>query len=64
MHRSNAAKTNGASSISYLVMYVFSFENRFRLVLVVFPLQMFFKILLVFQVGFMVSYIHLECAPY
>jgi len=47
-----------------LVMYVGSFENRLHLVFVVFPLQTNSKILLVSEVDFVVSYIHLECAPY
>jgi len=55
---------NGSRSIRYLVMYVGSFEHDIRLVFVAFSFQTNFKILLVSAADSVVSYIHLECAPY
>ena len=63
VHDPDTATTNGTRSFGNLVVSVGVFEHRRWLILELLPFQPRFKILLVSEVGFMVSFVHLECAP-
>jgi hypothetical protein len=64
VHSTDTAEPNCAGSPGDLILAVAVFEPRVRLILELLPHQPGFKILLVSEVDFVVSFIHLECAPF
>jgi hypothetical protein len=63
MDGSNTPVTDRANSLGNLVVNIRVLEHRLRLALEVLSLNPFFKILLVSLQDFVVSFVHLECAP-
>jgi hypothetical protein len=64
VHGPNAPTADRTRSLGDLVVDVGIFEHRVGLVWVLLPFQSGFKILLVSEVDFVVSFVHLECAPF
>jgi hypothetical protein len=64
VHGPNASTANGTRSLGNLVVDVRVFEHGVSLVWILLPFQPDFKILLVSEVDFVVSFVHLECAPF
>jgi hypothetical protein len=64
MNRSDAAITDCACSFGNLVNQVAVLKHRIGLVGVVLSFQPDIKIVLVLEVDCMVSFVHLECAPF
>jgi hypothetical protein len=64
VHGPNASAANGTRSLGNLVVDVRVFEHGVGLVWILLAFQSGFKILLVSEVDFVVSFVHLECAPF
>jgi hypothetical protein len=64
VYRTDAAATNGAYPLGYLVEDIAALEHWFGLILELLSLNSFLKISLVTAQDFMVSFVRLECAPF
>jgi hypothetical protein len=64
MQRADPTVADGTGSSRDLVMNVGVFEHGFRLILILLSHQSAFEILLVTEDDFVVSFIHLKCAPW
>jgi hypothetical protein len=60
----DASAPYGARSLGNLKVNVRILEHAIRLVGILLPFQSGFKILLVSEVYFIISFVHLECAPF
>jgi hypothetical protein len=64
VQRPDPAETDGPGPFGDLIVDVGVFEHGLGLVFKLLSHQSGFEILLVTEVGFVVSFIHLECAPF
>jgi hypothetical protein len=64
MQGTDSTAADGPGSFGNLVVDVGVFEHGFGLVLILLSHQTGFKILLVTKADFVVSFIHLKCAPF
>jgi hypothetical protein len=64
VHSPDTAAADGTRILGDLVVDVGVFEHGVGLIFELLPFQTGFKILLVSKVDFLVSFIHLECAPF